>query len=64
MPDISMCRGLECPIKKSCYRYTAKADKYRQSYIMNPPYREENNEVICDLFCNNEKETTNSRRPT
>ena len=23
MPDISMCRGVGCPIKEKCWRYTA-----------------------------------------
>ncbi len=23
MPDISMCSGVNCPIKKECYRFTA-----------------------------------------
>ena len=31
MPDITMCIATGCSIKNSCYRYTAKPDKY-QSY--------------------------------
>ena len=31
MPDITMCLASECKIKNSCYRHTAKPDRY-QSY--------------------------------
>ena len=31
MPDITMCTG-NCPISEFCYRYTAIADPYGQSY--------------------------------
>lgn len=39
MPDITMCRGDECPRKQSCYRYTAKASDY-QSFFMTPPVKD------------------------
>lgn len=32
MPDISMCENKKCKRRKQCYRYTAKPNKYRQSY--------------------------------
>jgi hypothetical protein len=32
MPDISMCENISCPLKESCYRYTATPDEYRQTY--------------------------------
>lgn len=32
MPDITMCVSRGCPKKNECYRYTAKPDKYYQSY--------------------------------
>ena len=32
MPDITKCRGENCPLKESCYRYTSK-DSFRQSYF-------------------------------
>lgn len=38
MPDISMCSGGDCSFKENCYRYKAKADKYWQSYFLNPPF--------------------------
>ena len=39
MSDISKCSGKDCPLKERCYRYTAKSDKYMQSYIA-PKYED------------------------
>ena len=36
MPDITMCKGENCPLKQTCYRYNAKPSDY-QSYFMEPP---------------------------
>ena len=41
MPDISMCSGQNCPLKETCYRYKATPSKFRQSYFMNPPFKED-----------------------
>lgn len=41
MADITKCKGEDCPLKESCYRYTAPYDKYRQSIFLNPPYNKE-----------------------
>lgn len=32
MPDISMCGNKNCPSRKSCYRFTAKPNPYKQTY--------------------------------
>lgn len=32
MADISKCNGNDCTVKETCYRFTAKAHPYRQSY--------------------------------
>lgn len=32
MPDISMCYNINCKKRFTCYRYTARPDKYWQSY--------------------------------
>lgn len=37
MPDISMCKGTDCPLKETCYRFTAKPSEYRQAYFLTPP---------------------------
>jgi hypothetical protein len=40
MPDISMCSGkkdnLKCPLRETCYRFTAKPDRYQDYFEM--PY--------------------------
>lgn len=33
MADISKCHGENCPVRDICFRFTAKADKYWQSYM-------------------------------
>jgi hypothetical protein len=45
MPDITMCRGTDCPLKEQCYRAQARPDTY-QSYFAKPPYKDGN----CDYF--------------
>jgi hypothetical protein len=37
VPDITMCRGTNCFRAESCYRHTAVADPYMQSYFTDPP---------------------------
>lgn len=37
MPDITKCKWVGCPIKKHCYRFTAKANEYRQAYFITTP---------------------------
>lgn len=38
MADITMCTGVDCPLKKDCYRYTAIKDEYYQSFLIEVPY--------------------------
>ena len=40
MPDITMCKGTDCPKKKECYRFLATASEYRQSFFITPPYKD------------------------
>ena len=35
MADITMCNDKQCPLKDKCYRFTAPANPYRQSYFYN-----------------------------
>jgi len=37
MPDIAMCKGLDCPKKEKCYRFTATPSEYQQSYFTGLP---------------------------
>ena len=47
MPDITMCKGDNCPIKETCYRFAATPSKWRQSYFAETPIKEDN---TCDHF--------------
>lgn len=38
MTDIAKCKGGECPLKDTCYRYLSKAGHY-QTYFNAPPYQ-------------------------
>jgi len=38
MADITKCTGFECPLRKNCYRFTAKETPHWQSYFLNVPY--------------------------
>lgn len=39
MPDITMCKGTNCPQREKCYRFTAKPSDY-QSWFMEPPIKD------------------------
>ena len=45
MPDITMCNGDGCPLKRMCFRHNAKPSQ-RQSYFMESPYDGEK----CDQY--------------
>ena len=44
MSDITKCEGTDCPLKETCYRYTASADDMWQSYFVEIPYDKEKKE--------------------
>ena len=48
MPDITMCKGKDCPLKKKCYRYKTTASEFRQSYFVDEPYDKKKKK--CDHF--------------
>ena len=54
MADITMCKGLECPVKEDCYRFNAKADEY-QYYFLEPPYDKEKKK--CDYYWGNNSQS-------
>lgn len=59
MPDISMCRNEECPLKEKCYRYTAEPSPFRQAYAE----FKVNEEGGCDYYWDNtEYESSKSKR--
>ena len=49
-PDISMCRSNTCPLKDTCYRFTATPNPYRQAYA-DFKYNDETKE--CNHYWNN-----------
>lgn len=53
MADITMCRGENCPLKETCYRFTAIANEFRQSYFKDIPYNYE--KVWCNEYWDNEE---------
>ena len=52
MPDMSMCKGTNCPLKETCYRHTAIANEFRQSYFFDVPFDEEKEK--CDYYWSTE----------
>lgn len=48
MADITMCKGIGCPLKKKCYRYTASVNPYWQSFFNIIPYNKK--DKSCDEF--------------
>ena len=58
MADISMCKGevtfrnlkdkFICPLRENCYRYKAKPNEFRQTYLAEVPYDFVNKS--CPLF--------------
>jgi len=48
MADITKCKGKECPLKETCKRYLAIANKFYQSYFTEIPYNVK--EKKCDMY--------------
>ena len=51
MADISMCMNTDCPSREKCYRFTAKANPYRQSYM---DFKPEDGADKCEDFVPNQ----------
>lgn len=49
MADICMCKGTDCPLKESCYRYTANKNEILQSYFKEPPVKDGK----CEMYWGN-----------
>lgn len=58
MADITMCRNEDCPIKESCYRYTATASEYRQSYFFGSPSKIVDDKFECEYYWETKEEET------
>jgi hypothetical protein len=53
MADITKCTGEGCPIKESCYRFTAQASEFRQSYFFTPPF----DGKTCEMYWGKQSES-------
>ncbi len=40
MTDITKCSGENCPMKESCYRFTAESEGIGQTYFIEPPIKD------------------------
>jgi hypothetical protein len=47
MADITMCKGINCEQRGTCYRYIATANPYAQSYFSETPMKDEK---TCDEY--------------
>lgn len=52
MADITMCEGINCPLKENCYRFTANKNEIYQSYFVEVPYNEKK-DGKCEYYWNN-----------
>ena len=58
MPDITMCKGEDCPIKDNCYRHTANPSEFLQSWFVKAPIQDTTIDefAVCEHFWNNQDE--------
>jgi hypothetical protein len=47
MADITMCEGINCEQRETCYRYIAKESPYRQAYFEKTPVLKDGE---CEMF--------------
>ena len=47
MPDITKCKGDNCPHKEDCYRFTVSPSEFRQSWFLYSPIDENGK---CDSY--------------
>lgn len=50
MADISKCSGEDCPVKEKCYRFTATASEFMQSYFFEPPLKIKDGVFTCEMY--------------
>lgn len=55
--DVCMCQDKRCPSRTLCYRYTAKACKYRQAYFAKSPRKKD--AMRCEEFLDNSSNNGN-----
>ena len=60
--DISMCLNKECPLRKSCKRYTATPSEHSQSYMAFEFLDLKNGNIYCENFMENMRAANDSLR--
>jgi hypothetical protein len=60
MPDITMCKGTDCPLKETCYRYTATPSLLQSIYI-DVPLKEDG---TCEHYWKIESPTSKQKTKT
>lgn len=48
--DGTKCSGNDCPVKETCYRFTAPVSEFRQSYFFNPPGGQKDGKFTCEMY--------------
>ena len=48
MSDISKCKGTNCPLAETCWRFRAPGNDYWQSYFTEVPYNHQ--EKNCEYY--------------
>lgn len=48
--DITMCMGVDCPVKENCKRFTSKPDEIWQAYFLDSPYKKTDTSFTCDMY--------------
>ena len=51
MSDITKCKGTNCPVKEHCYRFTAEASEFMQSWFVDAPGKHhDDSKFTCDSY--------------
>jgi hypothetical protein len=51
MSDITKCKGIDCPVKEHCHRFTAEAGEFMQSFFSESPGKHtETGRFVCDSY--------------
>jgi hypothetical protein len=60
MADITKCKGINCPVRDNCYRYTARDSEFYQSWFVDDNVGKlVDNNFSCDEYWE-VKESTNN----
>lgn len=64
MSDITKCKGNNCPVKENCYRFTAPADEFMQSYFVESPgEHHEDGKFTCNNYWGENADKIHTQQP-